>query len=989
MSKPFKTICVAFFLMAWQLAGAEAVTNTKEGDKISGVVTFNEKNLFSNKKKADIPLPPGEWTVRLVEKVKSNHSDPVNGVMLALDKVENNLVIESLNISAYDQNQRLWNVTCEPGISHQPNLGNYDSECFTLDLKTFMTDSSSDWQLKLKKKWNDAGISWGGNALNASIYIISPTFGHVAVYYSIPTGRFLDDSKTARESPLHSSKLNNADEKIKSLLPAVKEWYQDYFKRVKEGVYKAKDNLPPSRLSAGMRSVVPDIEKLAAKTTGVTNAVAVAVVSPKPKISTPANLLDLSIDDDLSDERAKGPKTIDKDVGQLANEISKEAEKELEQLRLLLAEKEKAAHLAEETRTKEREKVKQRVLEAERKKPEDSGVSISQSVESSFPNNKSPQNLKFVTKSDIFDAYLDQNRKIINADGSITIETILEYNTTQSDGTKSLVSTYTYYCNEMDEKKYSRLEFYNYSSSKKTGAILKAGKATPSKVSIKTGSVSEMYFYAACALPQKSFKMVSKLRPEEINLSIIKDGMTETDLDVFLTMYSFIWIMNNYLSYTPDELAEWYHYDSVQRQKAIQEQQRLVPYKNSVQNTLNRFEETISSLAANVGLTNAQFKEAVGIIEVFVPPDCDRCAPGYRALKTKTGTGKIEDLTRRDITSKGINTGAGAVWKYISAPGLASIKNDKGHPGVELTPPAFFDFYSKWISDYFLASARLGRLRAAAVSVEARLEKEYLDAEQAKAKRQEEERARQEFLKSPEGQRQIAKEQEEARQRQKQFADQYPFYAVITCGEYFPVHACFSGRIKTELELTNGNDYRMYQLIDIMQIPQDQAGISFNLRDKFKLQMQNSSGDLLLNLKIYDRVTNQIVFQKSASQFGLISFSSNGIANASKTNASPYNVENLGSCAAFHQIMGALARREGDAEAAKFHEEWVLQLKNKATSDREYVGIYYQNFNKSFKIMADARQAQASRGVVNSDWGNDFARICVSIGIPYFAPVRN
>jgi len=258
--------------MAWQLAGAEVITSTKEGDKVTGVVTFSERHLFSNKKKADIPLPPGEWTVRLVEKVKSNHSDSVSGVMLALDKIEKNLVIESINISAYDQNQRLWNVTCEPGISHQPNPGNYDSECFTLDLKTFMTDSASDWQKKLKKKWNDAGISWGGNALTASIYIISPTFGHIGVFYSIPTGPYIDDYKTNRESPLHSSKLNNTDEKVKLSLPAIREWYQDYFKRVKEGVYKAKDNLPPSRLSYGIRSVVPDIEKLASQATGLASA---------------------------------------------------------------------------------------------------------------------------------------------------------------------------------------------------------------------------------------------------------------------------------------------------------------------------------------------------------------------------------------------------------------------------------------------------------------------------------------------------------------------------------------------------------------------------------------------------------------------------------------------------------------------------------------------------------------------------------------------
>jgi len=361
MTKLFKTICALFFLMTWQFAGAEAITNTKEGDKVSDFVTFSERALFSNKKKADIPLPPGEWTVRLVEKVKSNHSDPVNGVMLALDKIESNLVIESINISAYDQNQRLWNVTCEPGISHQPNLGNYDSECFTLDLKTFMSDSASDWQNKLRKKWNDAGISWGGNALNASLYIISPTFGHVAVYYSIPTGRFLDDSKTARESPLHSSKLNSGNEKVKSYLPAIREWYQDYFKRVKEGVYKVKDNLPPARLSAGMRSVVPDIEKLAAKATGVTNAVSVADASPKLKVDTPVkevrNLVDLLDDDEFS---------LPADWQQRATTAADEIEKGLEQLRIMEAEQEKLTRLAEEAAKKEKEK--QRFLELERQK---------------------------------------------------------------------------------------------------------------------------------------------------------------------------------------------------------------------------------------------------------------------------------------------------------------------------------------------------------------------------------------------------------------------------------------------------------------------------------------------------------------------------------------------------------------------------------------------------------------------------------------------
>jgi hypothetical protein len=139
-----------------------------------------------------------------------------------------------------------------------------------------------------------------------------------------------------------------------------------------------------------------------------------------------------------------------------------------------------------------------------------------------------------------------------------------------------------------------------------------------------------------------------------------------------------------------------------------------------------------------------------------------------------------------------------------------------------------------------------------------------------RAKRQEEERKRQEFLNSPEGKKQIAKEQEEERQRQKQFAQAFPFYAVVTCGENFPVHACFSGRVNTELELRNGNEYKMYTLVDIMQIPQNQNGISFNLQNKFNIKMQNSNDTLILNLKIYSRANNSIVFEKSAARFGVI-----------------------------------------------------------------------------------------------------------------------
>jgi len=132
-------------------------------------------------------------------------------------------------------------------------------------------------------------------------------------------------------------------------------------------------------------------------------------------------------------------------------------------------------------------------------------------------------------------------------------------------------------------------------------------------------------------------------------------------------------------------------------------------------------------------------------------------------------------------------------------------------------------------------------------------------------------RAEQERIQKQEAASKAQRAQEE--KQRLEYAKEFPYYAVITCGEHFPVHACFSGRVRTELELRNGSAYKMYTLVDIMQMPQNQGGISFDLRNKFELTMQNSHEHLILNLKVYNRATQQIVFEKSAARFGVIRIS--------------------------------------------------------------------------------------------------------------------
>ena len=502
-------------------------------------------------------------------------------------------------------------------------------------------------------------------------------------------------------------------------------------------------------------------------------------------------------------------------------------------------------------------------------------AAVAQIADGVFRNSNLPQSLKRIAGTERYDAYLDQNRRIVHADGSVTIQAVHEFHEPREDGARSRALIQTYYCSEKDGKKYASTEFYNYSGPKLTGSLLGSGKREVSKEAIKPKTVTDFLFDAACSAPvgaqsvppessPKNFVRIARLAPEQINFQVIRPGMSQTDLDVFLTMYAFIWSVNNWLDETPDPGSTRWLGNRVEQHRAFS------VYRSNAQLALNRFEETISSLAVSMGLASRQFKQAIGIVEVFVPPACDRCDPGHRTLKSNNAGTMAEVLSRSDVTSNGISAGIKAFYRYTDSPGTEAVKNNTIHPAVELSPSVFFEFYSKWIPGYFLEPSRLSKLRTVAATTEDRLEQEQLRAEQETARRLEAVRQRQEYLNSPEGKRQLANEQAEEKRRQSQFAKDFPFYAVITCGGTFQVHACFSGRVPTELELRNGPDYKMYTAIDIMQIPQSQPGISFDLRSKFNLKMQNSNATLLLNAKVYDRATNAIVYEKSAARFGVI-----------------------------------------------------------------------------------------------------------------------
>lgn len=130
-------------------------------------------------------------------------------------------------------------------------------------------------------------------------------------------------------------------------------------------------------------------------------------------------------------------------------------------------------------------------------------------------------------------------------------------------------------------------------------------------------------------------------------------------------------------------------------------------------------------------------------------------------------------------------------------------------------------------------------------------------------------------------------------------AADFPFYAVLSCGDEYGNNAgpsgCF-GRFgspsETSLVIMNGGDNSKYTGWELHNLhnrsihgrfkdltfnynPQRSGIVSLkiDLRERFELSMQNGGKPWIMNLKIYQRASNKPVFEKSAANFEVIRIS--------------------------------------------------------------------------------------------------------------------
>jgi hypothetical protein len=113
-----------------------------------------------------------------------------------------------------------------------------------------------------------------------------------------------------------------------------------------------------------------------------------------------------------------------------------------------------------------------------------------------------------------------------------------------------------------------------------------------------------------------------------------------------------------------------------------------------------------------------------------------------------------------------------------------------------------------------------------------------------------------------------------AAEKKAKLAREFPNYAVFSCstnGYHSFLGACIVGSVPTSLELKNGNDYGIYRGYELDKVGKESGnGFVINLKKNYSLEIQNSHKFSILGVKIYDRATDQLLFEKQVTQWGTI-----------------------------------------------------------------------------------------------------------------------
>jgi hypothetical protein len=105
------------------------------------------------------------------------------------------------------------------------------------------------------------------------------------------------------------------------------------------------------------------------------------------------------------------------------------------------------------------------------------------------------------------------------------------------------------------------------------------------------------------------------------------------------------------------------------------------------------------------------------------------------------------------------------------------------------------------------------------------------------------------------------------------YANKFPYYAKITCSlhnRHYGIINCMGGHGRfgrdTDLKIKNNGAQRIFKLYELSGAGREmQDGFTIDLTEEFSISIQNSSDGMVLGLKIFDRMTNNVLFEELVS----------------------------------------------------------------------------------------------------------------------------
>ncbi len=164
---------------------ATEVIGVRGGEVISRVVEVKTKRLIGADLDLKVPIPPGDWLVRHIDKTASTHTTPIQGVALVLDQVVDMRVVANLWFRVHPTNNANWSVShdCSSPLLRADQRFSFFDYCHSLGPSPHLTNRSSDIQATVRRKRLSDGVSWSSEVVRFSGFA-SQRVGYT-VYYEL------------------------------------------------------------------------------------------------------------------------------------------------------------------------------------------------------------------------------------------------------------------------------------------------------------------------------------------------------------------------------------------------------------------------------------------------------------------------------------------------------------------------------------------------------------------------------------------------------------------------------------------------------------------------------------------------------------------------------------------------------------------------------------------------------------------------------------